>query len=299
MRDAHPALQKLNFTYEKGDKNYLMSNYDVFCYYLVFTEQNPLTMIRNSLVEGLNACFKMPSAIVILCGDLIMTHDDLFLPSEIERKIRWILRDIMAAIAARKSMLSPKAFTFGEPRIIWIKAFQTRTNNHIPQENLLRYNNILRRVCHNKAVYTPDLDFFIASTARCYDARKRINEQSFDELWLSVSDTIKSIDERDEKYAVDKKVEDRLKELKLQGELKFERQAHTFLSMTGKTNFSDTSGQGSIRNSHSDEQDRSARSRSRSRDYRHSRRDRYRGDHSDHSCRSRSRHRHDHRKNPR
>lgn len=51
---------------------------------------------------------------------------------------------------------------------------------------------------------------------------------------------LKTIDERDEHYYINKKVEERLKELKQEGELKFERKASTYLAVTGKETFAES-----------------------------------------------------------
>lgn len=91
MRDAYSFLQNLKAAFLHGDKCYLQETYNSFGYYPVFTETNPLSMIRNTAVEGLNAHLKMPNAIVIIASNKIISQDPLFLPSEIERKLRWIL----------------------------------------------------------------------------------------------------------------------------------------------------------------------------------------------------------------
>lgn len=239
MRDAYPSLQNLKAAFIHGEKCYLQETYDSFGYFPVFTEKNTLSMIRNATVEGLNAHLKLPNAIVILMGNQIITEDPLFLPSELEKKLRWILREIMAAIATRKSMLLPKNFTFGEPRIIWIKNFQTHVGDPVDPECLTKYNNLLKRICAPKAVYTPDLDLFVNTAARLYDHHNRINDRSFKELWMAISATMKEIDDWDEQYFITRKVEERLNELKFDADLKFERKATTYLAITGSKSFSE------------------------------------------------------------
>lgn len=143
LRDTYPFLQRLQQNQTSSNAIYLHSTYDVFAFFLDFTQTNVLMMVRNAAVTGLNTQTRLPSAIIILLGDLLLTHDQLFLPSELEKKVRWILRDISAAIATKKSLLNPKCFTFGEPRIIWVKAFQTTVGDKINKDNLLKFNNLL------------------------------------------------------------------------------------------------------------------------------------------------------------
>lgn len=239
LRDAHPFLQKLEYEYQHGQHNYLHATYDAYAFYPDFTEDNPLVMIRNAVVSGFNLRPRFPNAIIILTGTLLLSQDELFLPSELDKKVRWIIREISNTISTMKSLVKPKCFTFGEPRIFWVKNFQTAVGDPIPPEHLLKFNNLVRRIAAGKAIYTPVLDLFVSSTARCYDRKSRIIDKSFDEMWLAVSEMIKSIDERDEHYYVNKKVEDRLRELKQEGELKFERKASTYLAVTGQSSFSE------------------------------------------------------------
>lgn len=239
LRDTYPYLQRIMQNQSSAEEIYLQATYDVYAFYPDFTQDNVLSMVRNAVVSGLNSQPRFPSAIVILIGNLLLVQDKLFLPSELEKKVRWILREINSAITTRKSLLKPKCFTYGEPRIIWVKSFQTQVGDLVKPENLLKFNNLLRRICASKAIYTPGLRSFEASTARCYDRKARINEKSCEEMWISMSEALKLIDERDEHYFINKKVEERLKELKQDGELKFERKASTYLSVTGKSSFTE------------------------------------------------------------
>lgn len=239
LRDAHSYLQAMEYAYKHGDHNYLHATYDTYVFYPDFTETNYISMITNSVTKGFNSRPRFPNAIIIVTGTGIIVEDELFLPSELEKKIRWVFREIASTIATCKSLVKPKCFTFGEPRIFWVKNFQTTSGDPVPSEYLVKFNNLVRRVASGKAIYTPSLDLFVASMSRCYDRKNRVLEKSFKEFWLSVSDMLKTIDERDEHYYINKKVEERLKELKQDGELKFERKASTYLAVTGKKNFSD------------------------------------------------------------
>lgn len=241
MRDAYPFLQNHKTASMHGQSSYLMDTYDPYGYFPTFTESNPLTMIRNSVAEGLNVHLKLPNAIVVIAGTSLITQDELFLPSELEKKIRWIMKEILALLMTRKSHLLPKNFTFGEPRIIWIRAMQTHTGDPVPTEMITKFNNILHRICAGKAIYTPELELFTSSSTRCYDSHGRIIDNAFKELWWAVSDAIKQIDTRDEQYYITKKVEERLKELKNEGDLKFERKASTYLAVTDSQTFAQAS----------------------------------------------------------
>lgn len=196
-------------------------------------------MIRNAVIEGLNSRARLPNAIVIITGDQFLTTDPLFLPSELEKKVRWVLRELSAAIDTRKSLLKPKCFIFGEPRIMWVRMFQCTAGDPVSQENINKFNNLLYRVCCGKAVYTPELKLFTNSSARCYDKRGKRIDESFKELWIAMSNEIKRFDQRDEHYFINKKVEERIKELRQEDELRFERKASTYLAVTGASSFTD------------------------------------------------------------
>lgn len=239
IRDAYPALQNLQAAARHGEQCYLQDMYDTYGYYPDFTETNPIAMIRNTVIAGLNAHLKMPNAIIVLCGTDLITQDPVFLPSELEKKVRWVLREVMAAISTRKSLLLPKNFTYGEPRLIWIKSFQTTVGDPVPPAYINKFNNLLYRACAGKAVYAPDLEMFVTSGSKCYDECKRIIEKSFKDLWLAISDCVKKIDERDEQYFISRKVEERLKELRHEDELRFERKASTFLAVTDSKSFTE------------------------------------------------------------
>lgn len=188
-------------------------------------------MVRNAAIEGFNRHLKFPNAIIILCGDDFVNEDKYYLPSELEKKVRWVLRELDTAVKVRKSLVEPKCFTFGQPRIFWVRAFQASKNNNIPPDNLLKFNNMLRRVCAAKAAYSPDLKLYVDSGLRCFDRKNKVVPEGVKTLWLALGEEIKQIDEDDEQYAVNLKVEERLRELKRGNEKTFERQAHTYLSI--------------------------------------------------------------------
>lgn len=125
LREAYPFLQQLGDDYKNGQYNYLHYTCDMYAFYPDFTMQNEMSMIHNAAIEGFNQHHKFPNAIVILCDEHFITEDPLFLPSELEKKIRWVLRDIDSAIKIRKSLMEPKCFTLGQPRIIWVRGFSS------------------------------------------------------------------------------------------------------------------------------------------------------------------------------
>lgn len=198
IRNACPYLQQIQQDHELGRCNYLHSEYDTFVYFPTFTETNVLTMVRNCFVEALNRRSRFPSAVVILLSDQLIIEDPLYLPSEIDRKIKWILRELDAAIKIKKSLLPTKAYTFGEPRIMWVRMFQNTRANYIPTDILLKFNNMLRKTCIAKAVYTIPVEGYEDSLARCYDydGKTQIKE-GFELLWLDIIKGIKKHDQSD------------------------------------------------------------------------------------------------------
>lgn len=170
-------------------------------FYPNFAETNVLTMVRNGLIEALNQRMRFPSAVVILTSDQLIVEDPLYLPSEIDRKIKWILREIDAAVKIRKSLLPSKSYTLGEPRIMWVRAFQNTRANNVPTDMMLKFNNMLRRICMAKAVYTIPVNDYDDSTVRCFDfdGKTKVNG-GFELLWIDIIKGIKKHDQSD-KYA--------------------------------------------------------------------------------------------------
>lgn len=198
IREAYPYLQELQRNQEAGYDNYLHANYDTYVFYPNFAENNVLTMIRNGFIEALNKRIKMLSAVVILLSDQLIVEDPLYLPSEIDRKIKWILRELEAAVKIRKSSLPLKAYTFGEPRIMWVRGFQNTRANNVPPELLLKYNNMLRKICMTKAVYTIPVDTYQNSTTRCFDYNGKTKiKGGFDLLWTDIINGIQQHDKND------------------------------------------------------------------------------------------------------
>lgn len=199
IRTAYPYLQQIQRDHDGGRLNYLHTTYDTYVYYPVFTEINVLTMIRSCLVEGLNKRNKLPNAIIILLSDQLIMEDPLYLPSEIDRKLKWIIREVTSLIKMRKSLLPTKAYIFGEPRIMFVRCFQNTRANYIPSEVLMKYNNMLRKVCISKAIYTIPVDSYNDASLRCfdYDGKTQMNG-GFELLWHDIIQGLKKHDKSDE-----------------------------------------------------------------------------------------------------
>lgn len=228
-RDAYPYLQQLDQEHKKGCENYLYANYDHYVYFPSFTETNVLKMARNTLIEGLNRRVKLPNTVIVLLGEQIITEDPLFLPSEFERKFKWLLREWDVNIRLRKSSLPPKAYTMGQPRIMWVQGFRTRRGSKVDQDNLLKYNNLLRRTCMAKAVYTIPVN---DSSFRCFDFDGRTQlPEGFKFLWQEIVNGLQSHDEKDKQYEINRLVDKRLKEMDLQAQSQQEGCAHTLNSL--------------------------------------------------------------------
>lgn len=205
IRQAYPYLQQMQDEYTAGRDNYLHGNYDTYMFYPNFAENNVLTMVRNGMIEALNNRLKLPSAVIILTNDQLIVEDPLYLPSEIDRKLKWILREIDAAVKIRKSCLPPKAYVFGEPRIMWVRAFQNTRADNIPKETLLKFNNMLCRICMAKAVYTIPVPTYEESTTRCfdYDGKTQI-KAGFENLWVDIIQGLKKHDQNDKQAEIER-----------------------------------------------------------------------------------------------
>lgn len=191
-------MQQIQQEHEHGRENYLHSTYDTYVFYPNFAETNVLTMVRNCFIEGLNRRLKFPSAVIIMLSDQIIIEDPLYLPSEVDRKIKWILRELDAAVKIRKSSMPTKSYNFGEPRFMWVRAFQNTKANYISDEILLKYNNMLRKICIAKAVYTLPLEVYDEGSVRCYDydGKAKIN-QGFNIVWNDIIKGLKRHDKND------------------------------------------------------------------------------------------------------
>lgn len=228
-RDAYPYLQQLDMEHKKGFENYLYANYDHYAYFPSFTETNVLKMARNSLIDGLNRRAKLPNAVIVLLGEQIIVEDPLFLPSEFERKFKWLLREWDVNIKLRKSSLPSKAYTMGQPRIMWVQGFRTRRGSKINPDHLLKFNNLLRRTCMAKAVYTIPVD---DSSFRCFDFDGKTHlPEGFKFLWQEIVNGLQFHDQRDKQYETDRLVDSRLKEIDMKNLSEREGCAHTISSL--------------------------------------------------------------------
>lgn len=235
-RLAYPYLQQLDEDHRRGFRNYLQENYDHYVFFPSFTETNVLKMIRNCLVEGLNRRINLPDTIIVLCGEKFITEDPLYLPLEFERKIKWILREFETLIRIRKSLLPEKAYTLGQPRIMWVCAFQNTRANGIAGENLNRFNNLLKRLCSTKAVYTiPVQD---NNSIRCFDTNGKTQiAEGFKFLWQEIINGVKHHDERDRQHEINQLVDDRLKEINFQNRNRQDRESYTVSSLERNLSF--------------------------------------------------------------
>lgn len=201
MRQAYPYLQQLEEHHKRGECNYLHEHYDTYAFYPDFTQKNVLSMIRSSFIEGLNRRLKLPNIVVVLYSEQLLTEDPLYLPSELDRKLKWLIRELTSAIRIRKDFMPSKCYVMGEPRIMWVRAFQNSKRNSIPEENLLKFNNMLRRICMAKAIYTLPIISNKASGSRCFDFDNKTQIQAgFEDLWLDIIQGIKQHDKTDKCY---------------------------------------------------------------------------------------------------
>lgn len=196
MQMAYPYLQKLDGEHKRGYPNYLQENYDHYCFFPAFTETNVLKMLRNTLVEGLNRRVKLPNCIIVLCSENFVTEDPLYLPSELEKKLKWIVQEFTSLINIRKSLLPPKAYVLGDPRIMWVQAFNSTRRNKLHGDQLQKFNNLLKRICGAKAIYTIPVNDCSSSCCFDYDGKTQI-EDGFRYLWHEIINGLKFHDEKD------------------------------------------------------------------------------------------------------
>lgn len=207
MRHSYPYLQQMQEDHLQGYTNYLHQNYDVFAFYPKFTDTNVLSMIRESFVEGLNKRCKLPNCVIILYSEKFITEDPLYLPSEMERKLKWLMREFNSLIQIRKSQLPTKAYNFGEPRIMWVRAFQNTLARNIEPINLLKFNNLLRRLCIAQAIYS--LPIKDCNADPCFDADCKTHLKSgFNAFWMDIISGLQHHDRNDWKYQADRTVGD-------------------------------------------------------------------------------------------
>lgn len=230
VRTAYPYLQKLDGEHKRGYPNYIQDHYDHYGYFPSFTESNTLKMLRDTLVEGLNRRIRLPNCIIILCSEKLITGDPLYLPSELERKIKWVIKEYIHLINIRKSLLPAKAYVMGEPRIMWVQAFNNTRRNNISTDQIVKFNNLLRRVCATKAIYTIPIDD--VNSSRCFDRDGKTQiEDGFRYLWHEIINGVKHHDEKDKQNEINHLVEERLNEMNLKDSVRQENRQHTYSIM--------------------------------------------------------------------
>lgn len=207
VRDSYPYLQAMEDEHLQGYTNYLHQNYDVYAFYPKFTDKNILSMIRESFVEGLNKRSKLPNCVIVLYSETFLTEDPLYLPSEMERKLKWLMRELNSLVQIRKSQLPTKAYNFGEPRFMWARAFQNTLSRNIDPLNLLKFNNLLRRLCISRAIYSLPVEE--RSSDPCFDFNGKAHLKSgFIAFWTDIIKAIQEHDKNDKKYRMDRTVGD-------------------------------------------------------------------------------------------
>ena len=89
-------------------------------------DHNPMSRLRNILVEALNEKVKLPAIIVIsLDHTFLEAFDD---KKECKRIIAWLMREFKRAIKTRKDQLPEKAFDNKGPKFLWLKTLPVIKN---------------------------------------------------------------------------------------------------------------------------------------------------------------------------
>lgn len=209
LTETKDWLRKLEFAY-LGDNSkpqlYIHEFYNVKVYQTLGIEsekENFVSNIRNEIAKTVMRKVSLPQKILILISSCKL-DDPVFAIECMEGLIRWLLDEIDDIIKFQKKCLPEKAKKIDSPRVYFLKVIPKP--NEAPNSNLFKgvrrkFNNVLQTMLQNYHSFG-----FInvhEITTRVKDERFFISNQSGSlsdegaiQLWVSISQTFKAIDQR-------------------------------------------------------------------------------------------------------
>lgn len=245
---ALPVYQQMKTDHNNGQVlNYLESSYDTYFFDGDYRERNHLNMICNAFTRGLNERPRLPHTMVILTSNKFFLNQSTFLPSEADKKIRWILKEFDHLLRTRKEDIPYKAHQGQRTRIIWVqilplhadvwklKAAKKRDQSPYP-ERLNRFNKLLFKICEAKNHHFLEIKDIIDTDGKALSRYTgNPTEFGFELIFKEITRTVKILDSQAREQEKDRIMEDEIKHLRLQNKLLQERsgRSHHYTSPEG------------------------------------------------------------------
>lgn len=157
-----PVYQQIKADHNNGKiVHYLEASYDTYFFDGDYRERNHLSMITNAFTRGLNERARLPHTVVLLTSSKFFAKQETFLPSEADKKIRWILKQVDHLLKSRKADIPYKSHQGQWTCVVWaqilpthadmwkLQAAKRRDQSPFP-ERLTRFNKLLNKICTAK-----------------------------------------------------------------------------------------------------------------------------------------------------
>lgn len=227
-----PIYQQLKADHNNGKTiNYIESSYDTYCFDGDYRERNHLNMICNAFTRGLNERPRLPHTVVIITSGKFFAKQETFLPSEADKKIRWIFKELDHQLRSRKADIPYKSHRGLRTRIIWMQilpvhadvwkldAAKNRDKSPFP-ERLTRFNKLLGKTCVAKNHHFLEIKDIIDTDGKALSRYTgNPTEFGFDLIFKEVNRTVKVLDAQAREQEKDRIIEEEIKHLRLQNKI--------------------------------------------------------------------------------
>lgn len=200
-------------------------------------------MIGNAFTRALNERNRLPHTIILITSAKFFSKQETFLPSEADKKIRWIFKEIDHLTRSRRADMPYKAHMGRRLRILWVQvlpihadvwkleAAKKRDRSPFP-ERLTRFNKLLSKICLAKNHHFVQVHDIIDTDGKSLSRYTgNPTDYGFELLYRELTRTIKGLDVKAKQEEKDKMIEDELKYLKLQSRI-LKDQEHDYITRT-------------------------------------------------------------------
>lgn len=219
--------------------NYLEASYDTYFFDGDYRERNHLNMICNAFTRALNERPRLPHTVIIITSAKFFSKQETFLPSEADKKIRWILKEMDHNLKTRKEDIPYKSHQGQRTRIIWMQVLPThadvwkldaaRKRDQSPfPERLTRFNKLLDKICTAKNHYFLEIKDIIDTDGKALSRYTgNLTDFGFELVFKEITRSVKFLDNKAREQEKDRIIEDEIKYLRLQNKLLQESQSET------------------------------------------------------------------------
>lgn len=240
-----PVYQSMKVDHNNGKVvNYIEASYDTYFFDGDYRERNHLNMICNAFTKGLNQRAKLPHTVIILTSGKFFNKQETFLPSEADKKIRWIFKEFDHLIRSRKQDIPYKSHQGMRTRILWVQvlpvhadlwkleAAKQRDRSPYP-ERLERFNKLLSKICMAKNHGFIEIRDIIDTDGKALSRYTgNPTDFGFDMIFKEITRTLKILDTRAREHEKDKILEEELKQLRLQTQ-RLDNKYHSQRNLSG------------------------------------------------------------------